>query len=95
MPAVNTGNTAYFWSNEGFYYDAMTSLWVKITVLKQREVMYIIDRFYTETPHGESPCKKKMFLSLIRFIPPGQTPKIKICHMVEREPVVSYVGLVH
>ena len=40
----------------------------KITLTKQREVMSIIDRFFEETPHGESPWTKQFFcLSFILF----------------------------
>ena len=44
-PAVKTGDTAYFRNHEGSYYDAMPSLWKKMSVPVRRELMCIIDRF--------------------------------------------------
>ena len=42
-PAVDTGETAYFWNYKGSYYDAIPSVWEKVTVIKQRELLYVID----------------------------------------------------
>ena len=47
--------------------------------------MYVIDHFNAKTPHGKSPRKKRNVLSLIRFVPLEQIPRIKICHMVASE----------
>ena len=47
--------------------------------------MYVIYRFTTKTPHGKSPWTKRNVLSLIRFVPLDQIPKIKKCHMVTSE----------
>ena len=47
--------------------------------------MYVIYCFTAETPHGKSPWTKQNVLSLIRFVPLDQTPKINICHMVASE----------
>ena len=53
--AVKTGETAYFWNHKGYYYYVMPSVWKNMTVIKRREVMYVIDSFTAETPHGKSP----------------------------------------
>ena len=66
-PAVKTGETAYFWNHGGYYYDAMSSFWSNITIIKIIELMYVIGRF-DATPHGRSPCTKQSILSLIRFV---------------------------
>ena len=42
--AVKTGDTAYFRNNKGSYYDAMPSVWKKMSSPVQREVMCIIER---------------------------------------------------
>ena len=81
MPAVNMGETEYFLNQEGSYYDAMSSIWENMTVIKRREVIYGIDCFTVETPYGKYSWKL-FFLYLICFVPIDQTPKIKICHMV-------------
>ena len=47
--------------------------------------MYVIDWFTTEAPHGKSPWTKQTILSLVRFVPIDQIPKIKICHIVACE----------
>ena len=47
--------------------------------------MYVIDCFKAETPRVNSPWTKRNILSIIYFSPLGQTPKIKICHMVASE----------
>ena len=41
-PAVNTGETTYFCTHEGYYYDAITAVWKMIYDEKRREVMSII-----------------------------------------------------
>ena len=84
-PAVKTVETAYFWNHEGSYYDAIPPVWKKTTVIKRREVMYVIDRFTAETPHDNSPWTKQNALSLVCFVSLDQIPKIKICHMVASE----------
>ena len=66
-PDVNTGETAYFQSHEGSYYDAMSSIWKMMSVPVQREVICIIDRFFKEAPPGKSPWTKENILSLIHF----------------------------
>ena len=38
-----------------------------ITLIKQREVMYIIYKFITDTPDGKYLWKNQNVLSLIRF----------------------------
>ena len=76
MPAVRTGKTEYFWNHEGYYYDAMSSVWKNMTVIKLREVLSIIDNFAAETPHGKSPWTK-IFWYLIRFVGLEKNPKIK------------------
>ena len=55
-----------------------------MTVIKQREVVSIIDRFTRETPHGNYPWIR-FFLSLIHFVLLDQIPKIKIFHIVTSE----------
>ena len=62
-PSVNTRETAYFRNHEGYYYDGMPPVWKKAILIKRREVMYVIDRFNPENPHGKSPWKKKCFVS--------------------------------
>ena len=42
-PDVKMGETAYFWNHEGSYYYSMPSVCKKMTVIKRREVMYVID----------------------------------------------------
>ena len=81
MSAVKTVETAYFRNHGGCYYYAMLYVWKKKTVIKQRDVMSIIDQFFAETPYGKSP-RKNCFLSLIHFVALDQVPKIKIFHMV-------------
>ena len=75
--AVKTVETAYFWNHEVSYYDAIPSVYKNMTVIKRREVMYDIHRFTVETSHGKSPWTKQDILSLIRFSPLDQIPKIK------------------
>ena len=70
-PDVKTGDTADFGNHEGSYYDAMPSVWKKMTVIKIIEVIYVIDRFSAETPHGKFPLTKQNVLYLIRSPPPG------------------------
>ena len=53
-----------------------------MTVIKLREVMYVIDIFTMENPHVKSPWTKYFFLSLIHFVSLDRIPKIKICHVV-------------
>ena len=84
-PSINFGETAYFRNHEGSYYYAMMSVWENMTVIKRRELIYVIDRFTAETPHGNSPWTNQFFLSLISFVSLDQIPKIKICHMVASE----------
>ena len=73
-PHVKTVVTEYFQIHEGSYYDAMPSVCKKRTVIKQRKLMYIIDRFAMETPYGKSPWKKKNISSLICFVPLKKPP---------------------
>ena len=54
-------------------------------VIKIIEVMYVIDCFTAETPHGKSLWTNQNVLSLIRFVALNQLLKIKICHMVVSE----------
>ena len=68
-PDVKTGETAYFRDHEGSYYDAMPSVWKNMTVIKIREVMYVIDRFTAETPHGKSPREKQFFCLSLLLLP--------------------------
>ena len=49
--AVNTGETEYFRNHKGSYYDAMPYVSKKMTVIKIRELMYVIDSFTAENPH--------------------------------------------
>ena len=44
-PDVKTGETAYFRNHEGSYYGAIPYVWKNMTVIKIREVMYVIYRF--------------------------------------------------
>ena len=53
--SLKTGETDYFWNNKWSYYDAMSSVWKKMTVTNEKEVISVIDCFITETPDGESP----------------------------------------
>ena len=64
----------------------MPSLWEKMYVPVRREVMCIIDRFFREAPPGESPRTKENVMSLVQFPPLDEIPKIKICHMVAKDP---------
>ena len=57
-PAVKIGETAYFRNHEDSYYDAMPSLWKKMSVPVRREVMCIIDHFLREAPPGKSQWTK-------------------------------------
>ena len=66
-PAVKTRKTAYFHNHEGSYYDDMPSIWKKMYVPVQREVMCIIDLFFRKAPPGESPWTKENFMSLVCF----------------------------
>ena len=54
-PAVNTGETEYSQNHEGSCYDAMSSVWKKMSVPVRREVMCIIYCFVDEDPPGKSP----------------------------------------
>ena len=45
VPAVKTGEAAYFQKHEGSYYYDMSSVWKKMTVIKRIEGMYVIVRF--------------------------------------------------
>ena len=65
--AFKTLETSYFRNHEGSYYDAMPSVWKKMSVPVRREVMCIIDRFFREAPPGESPWTKENVISLVRF----------------------------
>ena len=47
--------------------------------------MCIIDRFFREAPPGESPLTKENVMSLVRFFSLDKIPKIKICHMAEKD----------
>ena len=68
LPAIKTGETAYFRNHEGSYYDAVLSVWKDMSVPVRREVMCIIDRFFKGAPPGKSPRTKKMFcLSFVFF----------------------------
>ena len=51
---LNTGETAYFQNHEGSYYDDIPSVWKKMSLPVQRELMCIIDRFFKEAPPGKS-----------------------------------------
>ena len=42
-PAVKTGGTEYLRIHKGSYYDAMSSVWKNMTVIKIIKVLYIID----------------------------------------------------
>ena len=84
-PSVRMVETSYFWNHGGYYYDAMPSVWKNTTVTKIREVMYVIDLFTAENPHGKSPWPKRKFLSLVCFVPLDKIPNINICHMVASE----------
>ena len=57
-PAVNTGDTEYFRSYEGSYYDTMPYVWKKMYLPVQREVMCIIYRFVEEALPVKSPRTK-------------------------------------
>ena len=81
-PAVKTGGTAYFWNHERSYYYDMKYPWKNMTVIKQREVMSIIDRF---TTHINYPWTKKTVSSLICFVSLDQIYRIQKCHMVLSE----------
>ena len=76
-PDVKTGETEHFRNHEGYYYDTIPSVWKHMSVIKIREVMHVIDRFTSETPHGNSMWKKKFVLSLICFVPLDQISNIK------------------
>ena len=62
-PDVKIGETAYFRNQEGSYYDDMPYVWKNMTVIKRREVVYVIDCFTVDNPHGKSLWTKKMFVS--------------------------------
>ena len=66
-PAVKTGETAYFLKHKGSYYDAMPSVWKKMSAPVRREIMCIIERFVEEAPPGKSPWTRENVLSLIHF----------------------------
>ena len=83
--AVKTGETAYFWNHIGSYYDAISSVWKNATIIKIRELIYVIDSFTAETPNVNSLWTKRNILSIIYFVPLDQTARIKICHMVASE----------
>ena len=51
---VKTGGTSYFWNHEEPYYNYMTSIWKNIIVIKQRQLMSVIDQFVTENPYFRS-----------------------------------------
>ena len=55
-----------------------------MTVIKLREVISIIDRFSTDTPHGESTWMKQFFVSN-SFCFPRPNYQDKICYMVASE----------
>ena len=76
-PDVKTGDTAYFCKHQGFYCDALLSVWKNKIIIKQSQLIYIIDRFSSETPHGKSRWTEINVLSLIRFAALGQIPRIK------------------
>ena len=57
----------------------------KMTVIKGREAIYVIDCFIAETPHVKSPWTKQNNLSLIIFVPLDQIPKITTFHMLASE----------
>ena len=59
------GEAEYFCNRKGYYYGTMPSVWKNVTVIKQRYVIYIIDRFTTEIPSGKSPWTKQNILSLV------------------------------
>ena len=56
-----------------------------MSVTVRRELMCIIDSFFREAPPGESPRTKENVMSLVRFFSLDKIPKIKICHMVEKD----------
>ena len=66
--AVRTGETAYFRKHEGFYYYAMPYVWKKMTLIKRREVIYVIYCFTAETPYGKYLWTKLIVLSIIGFV---------------------------
>ena len=68
-PAVKTGQKAYFRNHEGSYYDDMRSVWKNMTVIKRREVIYVIDCFTAETPHDKSPWTKNKCVSRLFHFP--------------------------
>ena len=47
--------TEYFWTHGGSYYDDKSYVWKNMTLIKEREIMSIIDRFAAYNPHGKSP----------------------------------------
>ena len=77
--------TAYFRNHEVSYYYSIPYDCKKMTVIKQREGVSIIDRFNAETPDGKSLWMKQNVLSIIRFVSLVQLPKIKIFCMVPSE----------
>ena len=67
-PSVKTGETAYFRNPEGSYYNYMPYVWKNMTVIKRRELIYVIDFFTADTSHGKSPLtKRNVCLSLVLF----------------------------
>ena len=75
VPAVKMRDTAYLRNHKESYFDYMPYVWKNITVIKQRELMSIIYRFYAETPHGESPRTKKYFCLSFTFLPLTKRPR--------------------
>ena len=74
-PAINTGETEYFRNHEGDYYDAIPYFWKNITVIKIIGVIYVIESFAAEIPHGKSPRTKQKYLSLICFFSLTKSPR--------------------
>ena len=55
VPSRYLGEIDYFGKQRGEYCDTMPSFWKNMSVIKQIEVMSIIDLFFAETPGGKSP----------------------------------------
>ena len=54
-PALNMVETDHFQKHKWSYYDAILSICKNTTLIKQRELISIIDRFAVDNTDGKSP----------------------------------------
>ena len=90
---ITTGELNYFRTNEDYYYDAMPSCWKKLTVDDRREVVELMDQYYSEAKvRGVSPWSKENVISLTKFCSKKDVMKLRAAYFLAKRDETVITG---